>query len=190
MKKLIAVLLLLPTLLMAQKKEDVGVKFIHKITNWSDIVKQAQKEDKYIFIDCYTTWCGPCKKVQEEIFTQKNIGDFFNANFVNIKLQIDETKNDDEATISLRPFIRNFVDRYNVNSYPTFIILDNFGEPIHKFIGAGDSSFFIKHTKVIFDTLKQYYYLTNQFNNGRSDINFYKNLIETRNYVFYNLDFY
>jgi len=31
---------------------------------FDDILKKAQKENKHIFIDFYTTWCGPCKKLE------------------------------------------------------------------------------------------------------------------------------
>jgi len=38
-----------------------GIRFVQGLT-WEKVVKRAKKENKYIFVDCYTTWCGPCKR--------------------------------------------------------------------------------------------------------------------------------
>ncbi len=44
-----------------------GIKF-EKTLSWPEICEKAQKENKYIFVDCYTTWCGPCKKMDQEVY--------------------------------------------------------------------------------------------------------------------------
>jgi thiol:disulfide interchange protein len=57
--------------------QDVGIKFESHLS-WNEILAKAKTENKYIFIDCYTTWCGPCKYMSKNIFTQKEVGDYFN----------------------------------------------------------------------------------------------------------------
>lgn len=52
--------------------------------NWDEIVDQAWKEKKQIFLDCYTDWCGPCKKLAQEIFTQDPVAEFYNRNFIKL----------------------------------------------------------------------------------------------------------
>ena len=32
---------------------------------WAEILKKAKAENKIIFFDAYTTWCGPCKLLQK-----------------------------------------------------------------------------------------------------------------------------
>lgn len=46
---------------------------------WKKIVKKAKKEKKLIFVDCYTSWCGPCKMLAKDVFTRDTVADFFNS---------------------------------------------------------------------------------------------------------------
>ena len=79
--------------------------------SFAEAIQQAKAENKLVFIDFYTDWCGPCKKMAREVFPQKAVGDYFNANFVCIKLNA-EKEGKAEAT------------RFKVNAYPTFLVLD------------------------------------------------------------------
>ena len=66
-----------------------GIRFIEG-EKWENVLKAAQEQDKYIFMDCYTSWCGPCKALAKDIFTRKDVGDFFNANFINVKYDMEK----------------------------------------------------------------------------------------------------
>lgn len=79
--------------------------------SFDEAIKQAKAENKLVFIDFYTDWCGPCKKMSKEVFPQKKVGDFFNAQFVCIKLNA-EKEGLEQA------------ERFKVTAYPTFLILD------------------------------------------------------------------
>ena len=57
---------------------------------WFQLLEKAKKEDKVIFMDAYTTWCGPCKKMARETFTQKSVGEFYNTNFINVKMDMEK----------------------------------------------------------------------------------------------------
>lgn len=107
MKKLIAVLFMLllgfPAVTIAQ------TNFRHVTID--EAIELAKKEKKMVFIDFYTDWCGPCKMMANTVFPQKKVGDYFNANFVCIKLNA-EKEGKDAAKI------------YNVKAYPTFLVLD------------------------------------------------------------------
>ena len=46
-----------------------GTEFLEG-KKWSDVLKTAQEQGKYIFMDCYTSWCGPCKALAKDIFTR------------------------------------------------------------------------------------------------------------------------
>jgi len=50
--------------------------------SWDQLKTEAKKQHKPIFVDCYTSWCGPCKMMATKIFPQKEVGDFYNSNFV------------------------------------------------------------------------------------------------------------
>jgi thiol-disulfide isomerase/thioredoxin len=73
MKKVFVLFMLLPFL--AQAQTDTGVHFEHNLS-WTAIQAKAKAENKYIFMDCFTTWCGPCKYMSTTIFPQKESGDY------------------------------------------------------------------------------------------------------------------
>ena len=64
--------------LMAQGSDGV----IFKKDDWSAILAQAKAEDKLIFVDAFTTWCGPCKKMDRDVFPKMEVGSFYNAMFI------------------------------------------------------------------------------------------------------------
>tara|TARA_R110002096_G_scaffold408842_2_gene608082 strand:+ start:2141 stop:2395 length:255 start_codon:yes stop_codon:yes gene_type:complete len=46
--------------------------------NWKTIKEQAKEENKLIFVDAYTTWCGPCKIMDKNVFSDQKVGAFYN----------------------------------------------------------------------------------------------------------------
>ena len=58
--------------------------------NWEEAIETAKKEHKLIFVDAYAEWCGPCKRMAKEVFTQKELGDFFNKYFINVKMDMEK----------------------------------------------------------------------------------------------------
>ncbi len=55
-----------------------------------EALRQAKAENKLVFMDCYTSWCGPCKNMTEKIFPQKAAGDYFNPRFVCVKYDLEK----------------------------------------------------------------------------------------------------
>ena len=64
----------------------VGVYFYE--LSYEDALKMAKQQGRKLFIDCYTTWCGPCKYMSETVFKQENVGDFLNQNFICLKYDL------------------------------------------------------------------------------------------------------
>lgn len=64
------VVLLFCAPLSAQESE--GVRFVEK--PFKDVLAQAKAENKMVFIDCYTSWCGPCKMMAAKEFPKKVMG--------------------------------------------------------------------------------------------------------------------
>lgn len=87
-------LFLFTSILQAQNKsvdaKQIGISFEH--SSWEDILKKAKEENKLIFIDAYTTWCGPCKMMARNVFTDAEVGTFFNQNFINVKLDMEKER--------------------------------------------------------------------------------------------------
>jgi thiol:disulfide interchange protein len=97
--------------------------------SWGEALKQASAQHKYIFVDAYATWCGPCKMLKATTFKNAKAADFFNKNFVNVA--IDMEKGQGPALASA----------WGMQAYPTLIIFDSAGNPVLGtvgYIGAGD----------------------------------------------------
>jgi thioredoxin 1 len=93
-----------------KKKNEEGIQFIE--SNWSKALAEAKKQKKLIFLDAYTSWCGPCKMLKRSTFPDKAAGEFFNKNFINVALDMEQG---DGVAVA---------ERYQVNAYPTLIITD------------------------------------------------------------------
>ena len=102
-----------------------GISFEH--SNWDSAIKKAKSENKLIFLDAYTSWCGPCKALQAKVFPDKKLGEFFNSNFVNVKIDMEEGEG---------PKIANM---YPVRGYPTLFFIDpNTGKIVNEILGYKD----------------------------------------------------
>lgn len=97
--------------------------------------KANKKNAKLVFMDCFTTWCGPCKHMANVIFPQKEAGDYFNRNFVNIKIDMEKGEG-----IELRT-------KYDVSAFPTFLILDANGNEVGRIVGSDELNEFIKRVE-------------------------------------------
>ena len=94
--------------LHGQKSE--GIKFFEG--TFEQALEQAGKEKKVIFLDAYASWCGPCVQMSRNVFPQKEVGDFYNANFINLKINWESK----QAT-TLR-------SKYPIRAYPSLMFID------------------------------------------------------------------
>lgn len=76
--------------------------------------QRANIEDKNIFIDAYAPWCGPCK-IMDIHFQDKEVVNYFNRNFINVKIDTD-TK-----------YGKVVSAKYGIAFLPTILILDKDG---------------------------------------------------------------
>jgi thiol-disulfide isomerase/thioredoxin len=101
---------------------ELKVKF--EKTAWKTAHTKAINEGKLLFVDAYAVWCGPCKWMDKNVFVDQSVGDYFNANFVNLKLDMETA---DGGT---------FNSKFPVRAYPTFLFIDSKGTIIHKVEGS------------------------------------------------------
>lgn len=97
-------------------EKEEGIQFIE--ADWSKALAEAKKQNKLIFLDAYASWCGPCKLLKKNTFPDKEAGEYFNKNFINVA--VDMEKGDGPA-LSVK---------YAVNAYPTLIIINAEGKII------------------------------------------------------------
>ena len=110
-----------------------GVKFIEG-TSYADVLAQAKSAQKLLFIDCYTSWCGPCKMMANKEFPKKVMGDYFNPKFVCAKYDMEKGEG-----VTLK-------NKFSVRAFPTFLIIDpQTGNEVTRLVGGGVAEEFIKN---------------------------------------------
>lgn len=103
---------------------------------WEDAVKMAQEQNKMVFVDAYTTWCGPCKRMAAQVFPLPEVGAFYNANFINVKMDMEKEEG------------RKFGRKYTVTAYPTFFWIDPDGNIVYTTKGGRKAADFIELGKL------------------------------------------
>jgi len=98
--------------------------------SFDEAMVAAKQENKLVFIDFYTDWCGPCKMMARDVFPQKNVGDFLNEKFVCVKLNAEKDGKEQAA-------------RFQVKAYPTFLVLNTKEEIQLEMKGAMDADAFM-----------------------------------------------
>lgn len=111
MRFALATFALCTTLLVAAQVE------FSKSQNWDEIKQAAREQNKLIFIDAYTDWCGWCKVMDKETFSKPEVGEFQNSQFVNYKLEMEK----EELGVLLSM-------KYGVASFPSFLLFNAEGE--------------------------------------------------------------
>lgn len=176
MKKILWILLVLPFLGIAQNEQaGGGMKFEHGLS-WKEIQAKAKAENKFIVMDCYTTWCGPCTFMTKNIFPLKEVGDFYNDKYLNVKVQFDTTKNDNEEVKSWFKDMEEINRKYQVRAYPTYLFFDPNGTIVHRAVGSSDAQTFITKGKDAINPEKQYYTQLRKYENGLHEPSFLRNL--------------
>lgn len=119
MNPLFTCLILFAASLTAQ--DDLGVDF--QRAPFDELLAEAKRHDKLLFIDAYTTWCGPCKLMDAQVFPDREVAAVFNARFLNAKFDMEQGEGPGLAK------------RYSVAAYPTYLFVDGDGSLVHKGIG-------------------------------------------------------
>ncbi|MBW8360649.1 MAG: thioredoxin fold domain-containing protein [Kaistella sp.] len=98
---------------------------------FSELITQAKKENKLLFIDAYADWCGPCKLMEKNIFTKASVADYYNTSFVNARFDMEKGEG------------REIAAKYGVRSYPTYLFINGDGQLISQNMGYMAEEMFI-----------------------------------------------
>lgn len=139
MKKILFTLLLV---LGISAAADAQVRFLDSSTD--AVRKEAIAQKKLVLIDLYATWCGPCKAMERDVFSKKEVGDFMAKYFVAAKYDID------------KPTGKELAQKHAVRSIPTYLIFNTDGDLLGRITGSMPAKEFTDALqKIVTETAKK-----------------------------------
>lgn len=133
--------------------------------SFEEALEKAKKSNKLLFVDCYTSWCGPCKILARDVFTDSEVGDYFNEHFISLKVDCEKGEG---------PRLR---ERFGVAGFPTLLFLNGEGEVVSKMVGASKQPVFLQKVKEGLDPNTSVYGKEKQYKAGKRDRAFVLDLI-------------
>ncbi|WP_367210986.1 thioredoxin fold domain-containing protein [Sphingobacterium sp. R2] len=160
-----------------------GVKFINGLS-WKQLKERAEAENKFILMELFATWCGPCQYMSNEIFPLEQVGQPINQNFMSVRVQMDSTESDNTNVKKWYADARAISNEYNIQSFPTFLIFNPNGQVVHRIVGASDAPEFVGHVMDGLNTETQYYTLLKKFDKRPQDIYTAKQMLKAANVAY------
>jgi thioredoxin-related protein len=151
---------------------------------WQQVLKKARKTGKYIFVDCYATWCGPCKLMDKEVYTDLQVAAYFESHFISVKFQMDKSTKDDQQTRSRYPDVETIQDKYGVPVYPTYLFFSPDGHLISRAIGYKAPLDFMTLAQSAVDPrgshpYARYYEMLAKYEAGKRDLSELVDIVDT-----------
>ncbi|MBO9570670.1 MAG: DUF255 domain-containing protein [Chitinophagaceae bacterium] len=174
MRNFMYAMLIFPVMAIAQLN-NTGIQWTTGLS-WKQVKQKAKTDNKYIFLDVFATWCGPCKEMDKRVYINDSVGAYFNDQFISVKVQTDQTDNDDEDIKKWYTDAQIISKQYRVLSLPTFIFLSPEGNIVHKAIGfhnvekfIAEASIALQPGQVYNDPYNEFDQLEADYNNGKKD---------------------
>lgn len=110
---------------------------------------QSVKENKKILVDVYTDWCGWCKKMDKEVYTDAKVIALLNEKFVVIKLNAESSN---KLSYNGKEFTeQEFARTLGIDGYPTTVFFEPDSKPITRIPGYVETKTFTQVLNYIGD---------------------------------------
>ncbi|UKJ07647.1 thioredoxin family protein [Solitalea lacus] len=153
MNKFLITALISTAMLTAANAQNREINFKHDVP-FKEVLAEAKKQNKLIFFDAYTSWCGPCKVMSNTVFKTDSVADFFNQTFVNLKVDMEKGEG---------PQLK---DKFGVSAYPTLMFIDGGGNVVHKIVGSAPVGEFMAESRKALNPNTTVTGLAMKFNKG------------------------
>jgi thiol-disulfide isomerase/thioredoxin len=137
-----------------------GIQFLHD--DWKTAIRLSKSMNKPIFLDAHTNWCAPCKLMSRTTFVDKNVVQFFNEKFINLKMDMEQG----DGIILAK--------KYGIKAYPTLLFIDNEGIMLHRGVGMKEVEPFLELAKEALDPEKRLAAWDNRYTKGERNPDFLK----------------
>ena len=104
-------------------KSSTTREIVFETGKWKSVMALAKKSGRYIFVDAYTSWCGPCKLLKSTTFKNKEAAVYFNKNFINFSTDMEKGEGPVLAM------------KWDINAYPSLLFFNAKGEMVLKQVG-------------------------------------------------------
>lgn len=138
MKKLLLILLL------ALGAGAARAQVLFETASTDSVRQMAIKTNKLVFIDLYANWCPPCRTMEREVFSRKDVGEFMNARFINAKYDVDKQLGKE----LLKKYVQN-------GAIPTYLIFNTAGDLLGRIQGASAPDEFMRDISKILEKHKK-----------------------------------
>ncbi|MDW7690585.1 thioredoxin fold domain-containing protein [Flammeovirgaceae bacterium SG7u.111] len=153
-KNLLAALILFLSINIATHAEGIAFEEILGEENWKEVLSKSSENEKLIFVDLYTTWCGYCKMMDKNVFSDEGVGSYFNEQFINVKL-------DAETEFGAKLTTEN-----KVSGFPTYLFVDKNGNTVKTVVGYMEAEEFLKAGKGSLTLWKNFSELDDAYKKG------------------------
>ena len=127
---------------------------------WLDIntaLEQVQDGEKKILIDFYTDWCGWCKRMDRDTYSDSSVAAYMNENYLAVKFNPE--KGDSVVYDGQTYSARQFAAAWQVRGYPATGFVNEEGEVVTLMSGYHKPGDFLQFLKYFGDD----HYLTTKF---------------------------
>ncbi|MEO9872119.1 thioredoxin family protein [Ekhidna sp.] len=158
MKAYIFLFFLIPISLTAQITFEEGT--------WEESLRKAKQQNKLIFLDAYAEWCEPCKEMEEYTFSDLEVSNYYNSNFINVHMDMEDYPGVELA------------EHYTVSVFPSLLFIDGDGKVIHRGCGAMDATQFLDLANEALSDSKTLASLENRYDQGDRSVDFMLDYLE------------
>ncbi|MCS7005531.1 MAG: thioredoxin family protein [Cytophagales bacterium] len=157
--------LLFFALLMFNAYYLLGQPIEFETCSWQEVKQKAKQQKKYIFVDAYAEWCGPCKYMDASVFTHELVGEFFNQHYINYKVNAEKGEGIE------------FAYQYEIIGYPTLLFFNPDGELVHRVLGGKSPEEFLRLGKNALHPQMQIFTLKKRYEAGEKSKSFLQHYI-------------
>ncbi len=133
--------------LMMTPGDQTGTKVETPWSSFEEGIEQAKKSNKKIMLDIYTDWCGWCKKLDREVYANKDVAKYLGDSYVSIKINAESTK---KFKFKGKEYTeQQLAQAFGATGYPTIVFLKSDSDMITKLGGYVEADRFLKILKFL-----------------------------------------